>query len=53
LTLALSGGALGVLWVHLQIFPVNYAYFSPPWGCRCTTAPWLRLWWWWWWWCAM
>jgi len=43
LTLALPGGALGVLGVQLQIFPVNYAkFFYPPWGCRCTHCiPWL------------
>jgi len=38
LTLALAGGVLRVLGVHLHIFHVNYAwtFFSPPWGCRCT-----------------
>jgi len=33
--------------VHLQIFPVNYAYkfFLRPVGWRCThCTPWLRLW---------
>jgi len=46
MTLALPGGALSVLGVHLQIFPVNYTYiFSPPWGYRCTHCnPWLCLW---------
>ena len=47
LTLALPGVHL-VCWagVHIQIFPVNYAYnfLSPPRGCRCThCTPWLRL----------
>ena len=49
LTLALAGGALRVLGVHLHIFPVNYAlkFFSPPWGgaaCMHPLHPWLRLW---------
>jgi len=44
LTLALPGGAVGVLGAHLQIVPVNYAYkfFSAhPWGggADAPTAP--------------
>jgi len=41
LILALPGGALGVLRVHLQIFPLNYAlknlFLCPE--CRCTHYP--------------
>jgi len=42
LTLALHGGAVGVLGVHLQIFPVNYAkkiFFTALRGAGEPTAP--------------
>jgi len=27
------------LGVHLQLSPINYTDFSPPWGCTCTQCP--------------
>jgi len=35
------GGALTCVGVHLQLFPINYAFspiFSPPWGTRAPSA---------------